>query len=307
MNVKLKNILSRDEFRALSQINDRVAIAHMSARIFLNFALASVLSYSLGEQLCVLAILSWVAYSIQFHFWGYAGIGHELLHERVFMSKKANNFLYEVCSALTWNNAAMFKDSHMLHHRATFSMHDVESKSVQGWGPTDILGYLLVDLRSMFRRIYYTLINTFGYYPDLSRLDPRYAFSARVTLVFNVNLYLLIYGLTSAAFLTLLLALSPFSCSLLNKILAKAQHHGLEQHGEDSSLKFSRTLKLPQALRFLYANMNYHAEHHFAPSVPYYRLPELHETLKSKGLVASQSLGDFLKNEFPSVWVSSSR
>jgi fatty acid desaturase len=29
-------------------------------------------------------------------------------------------------------------------------------------------------------------------------------------------------------------------------------------------------------------NVNYHLEHHFYPSVPFYRLPQLHRTLMSK-------------------------
>jgi len=29
-------------------------------------------------------------------------------------------------------------------------------------------------------------------------------------------------------------------------------------------------------------NVNYHIEHHFYPSVPFYRLPELHRVLMSK-------------------------
>lgn len=33
--------------------------------------------------------------------------------------------------------------------------------------------------------------------------------------------------------------------------------------------------------RFLYLNMNFHTEHHMFPTVPYHRLPELHEAVKA--------------------------
>lgn len=32
-------------------------------------------------------------------------------------------------------------------------------------------------------------------------------------------------------------------------------------------------------LRFLYWNMNYHLEHHLYPTVPYHRLPDLHDMI----------------------------
>ena len=70
----------------------------------------------------------------------------------------------------------------------------------------------------------------------------------------------------------------------------------------EGALKFSRTLILPKFLSFLYANMNYHAEHHFAPSVPYYNLPELHRILSGKGIVSSKFFFDFFNNDFKSVW-----
>ncbi|WP_198954384.1 fatty acid desaturase, partial [Kineosporia sp. R_H_3] len=45
--------------------------------------------------------------------------------------------------------------------------------------------------------------------------------------------------------------------------------------------------------RFLYWNMNYHVEHHMFPTVPYHRLPELHEEIK----------GD-LAPIYPSIWAA---
>ena len=40
----------------------------------------------------------------------------------------------------------------------------------------------------------------------------------------------------------------------------------------------SNLISLP--LRFLCWNMNYHAEHHYASSIPFHALPKLHERLK---------------------------
>jgi len=43
----------------------------------------------------------------------------------------------------------------------------------------------------------------------------------------------------------------------------------------------TRTTLVSAPLRFLCWNMNYHAEHHFAASVPFHALPKLHERLKA--------------------------
>jgi fatty acid desaturase len=42
----------------------------------------------------------------------------------------------------------------------------------------------------------------------------------------------------------------------------------------------TRTNLVSAPSRFLAWNMNLHAEHHFAPSVPYHALPKLHEKVK---------------------------
>lgn len=42
----------------------------------------------------------------------------------------------------------------------------------------------------------------------------------------------------------------------------------------------TRTNHVSWPMRFLCWNMNYHAEHHYAPSVPFHALPKLHEKLK---------------------------
>jgi fatty acid desaturase len=43
--------------------------------------------------------------------------------------------------------------------------------------------------------------------------------------------------------------------------------------------KNTRTCRVAWPLRSLCWNMNYHAEHHFAPSVPFHALPELHQKI----------------------------
>lgn len=290
-------VFNQEQFRELSAISDKKALLHLFTRLLLNIFLIYLMLFLSAESFELGLLLVWLIYATQFHFWGYAGIGHEFLHRRVFSSNFLNDFFYQFCSSLTWNNAAMFADTHLLHHRQTFSEDDVEAKSVRNWGVLHVLEYAFIDIRTLFRRISYVVVNALGFYPDLTPLAPNYAYSARVIVATNACLYGAFYFLSQDFLVTTLMALAPFSCSLLNKILAKAQHHGLVTYKDMGPLQFSRTLVLPRILGFIYANMNYHAEHHLAPTVPFYNLPKMHAILKSADLVSSKSFLSFFTQE----------
>jgi fatty acid desaturase len=300
MQPKIASVISKEEFSILKSVNNKVALMDLCKRLILNIFLVYLIFVTIRFSY-VLTLIIWYIYSVQFQFWGYAGLGHEALHGRVFTSNVANQTLYAVCSALTWSNGAMFKDTHFRHHRAPFSPEDIEAKSEQKWGFWDLIGYAFIDFKSLFRRTRFTLVNSLGFYPDFTRLNLLYMRSAQLNLVFNVTVYSFVYIMSENIMITLLLIISPFSGTLLNKILAKSQHHNLEKLSDEGALKFSRTLKVPKFLRFLYANMNYHAEHHFSPAIPYYNLPEFHNLLSAQGLVESQSLSGFLYRELRSV------
>ena len=50
--------------------------------------------------------------------------------------------------------------------------------------------------------------------------------------------------------------------------------------------------------QFLYANMNYHIEHHMFPMVPFYRLPELHAMIKDQCPPAFRACGRLTGTSF---------
>lgn len=300
-------VLTKQQLKALTSTDDYTALVHILLRLLLNCSLIFLLIQGSREDFYLGVLIVWIAYSAQFHFWGYAGIGHEFLHRRVFASRWLNDFFYQFCSSVTWNNAAMFRDTHMLHHRDTFSGEDTEAKSVQNWGTRDLFRYLFVDLNGMFRKMYFVGVNSLGRYPNLEPLDSSYANSARLTLAINFLVYSFFYGVFQDAILTLLLIISPFSFSLCNKVLAKSQHHELQKWREGGPLKFSRTIILPRFASFLYANMNYHAEHHFFPAVPFYNLPKLHGILKDGGHDSAQTFHAFIAGDFQSVFSESTK
>ena len=291
--VNAADIIPQIDYVRLKSLDDKVAFRDLSLRLALNVGLICLMFHFSHQQYSLL-LITWYIYSSQFHFWGYAGIGHEALHDRVFSHRPLNAVLYTFCSALTWNNGAMFRKAHLLHHRETFSERDTEALSEQNWRVADVIAYLFIDFRLMFRRLFYALVNAAGYYPNLTPLEPDYKKAAQKNIVFNSLFYSVLGAMTGDLLVTTLLFSAPFTASLLNKVLAKAQHHHLGEFREEGPLSHSRTLRLPRWLTFLYANMNFHAEHHLFPAVPYYNLPRLHAALVEQNHIVSVSLRDFM-------------
>ena len=69
---------------------------------------------------------------------------------------------------------------------------------------------------------------------------------------------------------------------MIMRIRSIAEHHAIDEPG--SAYPSTRTTHPTWLERIFLApkNVNYHIEHHFFPSVPFYRLPELHAILMSK-------------------------
>jgi len=68
---------------------------------------------------------------------------------------------------------------------------------------------------------------------------------------------------------------------LIMRIRSIAEHFAIE--GEPGAYRQTRTTHAGLLARLFIApkNVNYHIEHHFFPSVPFFRLPQLHALLMS--------------------------
>ncbi|MCA3325101.1 MAG: fatty acid desaturase [Roseomonas sp.] len=294
--------IGSSEFHELSRPNDLRAGIDLLVRLSLFVGLLAAIIASFPTH-PFLSIIVWYLFALQLSFWGYAGLGHEAFHKKVFSNKKLNAWLFVFCSAVTWSNGAFFERSHLYHHKNTFAQDDFEAHSEQSWSWINLVAYASIDFRLMKRRVLYAALNTVGYFPNLTKIqDKSIVSSARSILLINALFLLSVYALSDSLLITTIVFLSPFSGTLLNKVLAKAQHHNLDAFKSDGPLAHSRTVILPKLIGFLYANMNYHAEHHLAPSIPYYNLPRLHKILHEGGHVTSCSLYDFIVS-----WLTTAR
>jgi fatty acid desaturase len=286
--------LSNDEKYTISLRDNLIPAVDLLLRVAMHLALYMAMSYNLYNLNYLNLVLFAYINSITWHFWGYAGIAHELHHGTVFFSKKANRILFFVCSYLTWNNPYYFSVSHRIHHRNIFSQGDVEIYKVLPKPVILFVRFVVFDYVGFAKQIVYVVTNLLGWQIHFKgcffgisviRADRWIvAFHAAMILLVNVGLSWVLFFVTGSWVLAIIFLITPFAGKFLNAIFAIAQHIGLEGSREKGWLYNSRTIILPAPLGFLYANMNYHAEHHLFPYVPYYRLPALNILLKEKGV-----------------------
>lgn len=294
------DILSHQQLAELSEPSNTIAAQHLSIRVVCECILFWG-AVQLADAGSLLFFPVFIVCGIWHSFWGYAGIGHELYHARVFSSRGLNFQLFRLASYLTLNNPKFFEESHSLHHRNTFSERDFEAYSRQSWRARDFFWYATVDLPLLIKRVVYIFTNSIGYVHRGARLESTGVGHQREALGI-ISLHLLVHGLIilliGDPLVNLLFLFLPVTCLLPSRVLAQAQHLGLADMRNQGPLRHSRTLALPRVVQFLYAGMNFHAEHHLIPRVPYYRLPQLNAILKERGLVRDMGLIQFLRGEF---------
>jgi len=177
-----------------------------------------------------------------------------------------------------------YRDNHLAHHNYVNSEKDpdwLRKKDSMEWqfpqSAGKLAGILLRDLVGIGG------INLIRLAASLSATArvPSKAF-ARIRLSFYI---IVLGGLIAAGCgeAVLMYWIVPYFTWLvfIMRIRSIAEHFAIE--GEESAYTRIRTTHAGLLARLFVApkNVNYHIEHHFFPSVPFYRLPDLHSLLMS--------------------------
>jgi len=297
--VKFVDVVNRGDRIELMRSDNLKAFIDLLYRVGGEGLLLASFIYFL-ETKPILAAFFFYLCSIWHGFWGYAGIGHELYHARVFSNQLLNKLLFRFASYITWNNPWFFERSHRYHHLKTFESNDAEAYALQNWSSAYIFFYVTIDFPSLCRRMFYVSINSLGFSfakGSFLRLVRACQLEAVYMLTFNLIIQYIITLVFDYWIINLGWFLLPFTGQFFNRILAQSQHIGLLALKDEGPLKNSRTLTLPKLLEFLYAGMNFHAEHHLMPGIPYYNLPRMNLIIRSKGLTIPVDTFSFLTQE----------
>ncbi len=211
---------------------------------------------------------------------------HELSHGTPFKTRWLNGVLFQLCAFMTLREAYYYRWSHSRHHtHTTIVGRDPEIAAPR---PPDVLGFVadLLFLKDGFNQLKRLLRNASGQITEAGQhFVPD---NERGKIVWASRIYLLIILAVIAACIAsnsilpaMFVVLPRFYGGAFSMLFNLTQHAGLDEDVYDHRLN-TRTVLMSPVFDFLYANMNYHIEHHMFPMVPFYRLPELHQMIRAQ-------------------------
>ncbi len=204
---------------------------------------------------------------------------HEASHRSAFRSRRLNVAVAWLAGALLLMPPSWFRHFHMAHHR--FTQDPLRDPELAQPKPRSLSGWLWhVSGLPLWTGLLRTLLALAAGRADLSYLPER----ERRRTVYEARLLLAGYaavaiaGAAAQSWLPLLLWVGP---ALLGQPLLRlfllAEHAGCPQVAD--MFANTRTTLTNRAMRALCWNMNFHAEHHAYPSIPFHALPEAHALL----------------------------
>lgn len=220
---------------------------------------------------------------------------HEAAHYRLFKSRKLNDWISDFFLAFPMGiSTSLYRKYHGEHHRFVNDEDDdpdrvaVHDDDDWKWPKNKWVGMMLFmrDLTGLsvlglnklvwarwspWPHLVPGLMKNAKHQPsrgDMFRFVLWVTIVATTLLVANAWFYLYLLWIVPSA--TVLVAIF--------RLRALAEHYGIEETHE---LNHSRTVLTSWWERILIAphNVNYHLEHHLFPSVPFYRLDQLHQML----------------------------
>src|SRR5580692_1146075 len=210
---------------------------------------------------------------------------HDGVHYRLLRNRRLNDWMSEVI--LAWPHlvtARQYRKNHFAHHKYLNTAQDPDLKRRAG-DPVWVFPQTVPNMaRTLFRDA--TGLNA----PAMLKLAAAVAAADSVPtgfLVARYGFYATALGVIAYAGglkgFALYWVIPMFTwLVMIMRILSIAEHHAIDEPG--NAYPRTRTTEPTWLERIFLApkNVNYHIEHHFFPSVPFYRLPELHTILMSK-------------------------
>ena len=205
---------------------------------------------------------------------------HECIHETAFKSSFLNTAVSIISSFLIFIPPAWFRFFHFAHHRHTHDpVRDPELKTPK---PSTVIGYVkhVSGLPLWFATFRTLVINAMGRNTD-DFVPPK----AKARVTFEARAMLAIYVLLAVAsvvwesqlliwtWIVPLLLGQPFL-----RLFLLAEHTDCPH--VENMFENTRTTFTTKLVRLVAWNMPFHAEHHALPTVPFHKLPELHEAVR---------------------------
>ena len=277
-NIPVK--LTKEELKELSSVNSTLACLHVAAEWGLVAATIYLCQRFWHPMLYVFAVAF-----IGSRQHALVVLMHDGVHYRLLRNRWLNDWMSEVI--LAWPHlvsARQYRKNHFAHHKYLNTAQDPDLNRRKG-DPAWVFPQAVPELaRTLFRDV--TGLNA----PAMLKLAASVASADQVPtgfLVMRYGFYAAVLGVVAyfgalEAFALYWIVPMFTWLVLIMRIRSIAEHHAIDE--PQTAYPRTRTTHANLLERILIApkNVNYHIEHHFFPSVPFYRLPELHALLMSK-------------------------
>jgi fatty acid desaturase len=276
-------LLDRDSLRTLQKRQNISSAIHLTIQLATFVLCLGLVFYASSFPLAALlaAILLGAVWATLFAPF------HECTHQTAFRSRRLDAIGAWLTGIPFGMSPAVYREFHFAHHRFTHDpAKDPEiagTPQLTNWPNTPrtwlytISGLWLLRLkvRGIFRLALSSTTHAKLPPPfDDPELRSRFIWESRiVALVWTTLAVLALLGIRGAGWI--LFALIP--CHAFQAIWLTTEHTGLPHDG--TILTRTRTMHTSPFIGWWLWNMNYHAEHHAWPAVPWHALPLLHERI----------------------------
>lgn len=271
-----RDLLAREELQALSGKSDLAGALQLGSHVVALVATSWLITLAWGTAWMLLPILlqgmllNWL-YCAQ----------HELSHGTVFRTRWLNEAVGRVIGFLQLYPRDFDQIQHFGHHRHT---GDWEKDPELQRDPYELPGYLLwfSGASYWYSRVTRLWRLTFGHVVEPYIRDdekPRVIREAR----WHVALYSLVAVVSTAtgSWVAVAYWLAPMLMTKWAYMLQGTIKHLGRPHS-DNLFENTRTARTGRLFHWLGWNMQYHTAHHLFPSVPFHRLPRLHDAIVAK-------------------------
>ena len=272
----VSSLVPRATMKALMVKSNGPAGAHLLA----HFLLIAVLAYLVGatqDKLLVWPAMLCLGVVLTHLF----APQHECAHYSAFKSRSINEWVASVCGAIVMVPEIHFRYEHTKHHSYTNlvgqdSQYIAQPMSLLGYGwYLSGVPYWWGSVSGIAKRSLGRLSEAeLGFIPVSERA--RVIWEARAHALLYLALAMgVVLGWTAPVLYWLLPMLLG---QPVMRFIRMAEHVG--RPTELDLLRNTRSTQVGFVWRFLAWNMNYHCEHHLAPTMPYHALPSLHALVR---------------------------
>jgi fatty acid desaturase len=269
------NLVSPDIIREMSKLNPLRSCSQIALE-WLFILGAIVVCHNYWNIILYIITIMWIGGRM--HALGI--LMHDAVHYRIANRRRLNDVLGEVF--LAWPlfvTLQAFRRVHLAHHRGLNTSEDPEwvRKQTPEWRfPKSKFVFILSLVADLLAISVPNRIIQLKRYKNKSR--NRALFAVRMLYYIVIAFLIMYYGL---GLIFVLYWIIPFTTwlNMVSRIRSISEHSVLGEADEDISHTRTTYLSIFEQIFMTPHNINYHIEHHLYPSVPYYRLPELHSIL----------------------------